>query len=110
MRICISSASFSVLVNGVPKGFFKGSCGLRQGGPLSPYLFIIVADLLGRMVRKATAVGLIQGFSLPSGGPSIPFIQFADDSLFLLKAEVDDLKNFRCILLIMEVATGLKVN
>lgn len=98
-----------MLVNGFPKGFFKGSRGLRQGGPLSPYLFIMVVDFMGRMVAKAEIVGLVRGFHL-RGGMSVSFIQFADDSIFMVKAEIEDLQNLRCLLLIMETATGLKVN
>lgn len=99
-----------MLVNGIPKGFFKGSRGLCQGDPLFPYLFIIVANLLERMAAKANSVGLIEGFELSSEGPTVPFIQFADDSLFCLKAEVEGMKNLKCILLIMEAVTGLKVS
>lgn len=73
MKICISSPTFSVLINGSPKRFFKGNHGLHQGDPLSPYLFIIVVDLLGRMVAKVEKVGLIQGFPF-RGGLSVPFI------------------------------------
>lgn len=43
-------------------------------------------------------------------GLTVPFIQFADDSLFLMKADEEGIKNLKCILLIMEVATSLKVN
>lgn len=110
IKICISSPSFYALVNGVPKGFFRGGRGLRQGDPLSLYLFIIVTDLLGKMMTKANAVGLVQVFCPIDGGPSIPFIQYADETLFMLKAEVDYVENLRYILLIMEAATGLKMN
>lgn len=110
MKICVTSPAFSMLVNESPKGFFKGSRGLRQGDLLSPYLFIMVADLVGRLAAKAVKVGLIEGFEIKEGGLSVSFIQFADDSLFLLKAELEGLRNLRCILLMVETASSLKVN
>ncbi|RVW47273.1 LINE-1 reverse transcriptase-like [Vitis vinifera] len=58
MWSCLSSAKFSVMVNGVPAGFFPSSKGLRQGDPLSPYLFVMgmeVLDvLLGELWRGAS--------------------------------------------------------
>lgn len=81
IRICISSPTFSVLVNGSSKGFFKRSRGLRQGDPLSPYLFILVADLLGRIAVKAESVGVLRSFPL-RGGMAIPFIQFTDNYFY----------------------------
>lgn len=91
------------------KGFFKGCHGLRQGDPLSPYLFIMVVDLLERMIAKVEPVGLVEGFSPDGIGPTILFIQFADD-FFMVKAGLEGVKNLRCMLLIMEVVTGLKMN
>lgn len=76
---------------------------------LSLYLFIIVTELLSRLVRKAEIGGLIEGFVPDEGVPSVPFIQFADDS-FLLKADQENIGNLRCILLIMEAVSRLKVN
>ena len=54
IRGCLSYVSYSFLINGRPRGKFKGFKGLKQGGPLSPFLFTLVADGLSRLMEKAT--------------------------------------------------------
>jgi len=62
IEYCISTASFSVLVNGKPCGFFRSSRGLRQGDPLSPFLFIIVIEALSKLISRTIEAGFLQGF------------------------------------------------
>ena len=49
---CISTVRYSILINGSPSGFFQSSMGLRQGDPLSPYLFVIVMEVFSCLMRK----------------------------------------------------------
>ena len=62
MRGCLSSATFAILVNGNAKGWVKASRGLRQGDPLSPFLFTIMADVLSRLLMRMEERGLLEGF------------------------------------------------
>ena len=72
MWSCLSSAKFSVLVNGVPAGFFPSTKGLRQGDPLSPYLFIMGMEVLDVLIRRAVEGGFLSGCSIRGGsGPSL---------------------------------------
>ncbi|RVW29787.1 hypothetical protein CK203_089330 [Vitis vinifera] len=64
MWSCLSSAKFSMLVNGVPVGFFPSTKGLRQGDPLSPYLFVMGMEVLDVLIRKAVEGGFLSGFNL----------------------------------------------
>lgn len=79
---CVSSACFSILINGSPKGFFTAKRGLRQGDPLSPFLFVIVVKALSRMVTVAADKGLIEGFKVADSSLLISHLLYAD---FFLK-------------------------
>ncbi|RVW94823.1 DEAD-box ATP-dependent RNA helicase 39 [Vitis vinifera] len=54
---CISTVRYSVLINGSPSGFFQSSRGLRQGDPLSPYLFVIAMEVFSCLMRRAISGG-----------------------------------------------------
>lgn len=110
IKVCITTASFSVLVNGSPTGFFHSSRGLRQGDPLSPFLFIIVTEALSRLTKKLEESGLLAGFLVSEGAPPISHLQFADDTLFLCEANHLQLRLLRCTLRCFEAVSGLRIN
>ena len=69
MMECISSVSYSLLINGEPRGLVQPSRGLRQGDPLSPYLFLLCAEGLHSMIRQAEIQGELKGVSICRRGP-----------------------------------------
>jgi len=105
---CISSAKFSVLVNGSPYGFFSSSRGLRQGDPLSPLLFVFVMEALSRMINAAVSGGVLDGFRV--GDASCSHLLFADDTLIFCDASSSKIRSLRVLLLLFEAVSGLKVN
>ena len=113
IEACISSVQFSVLVNGSPEGFFSSSRGIRQGDPLSPLLFLLIMEVLSRMLKKVELEGLIQGFSAGDnarGGLRISHLLFADDTILFCDADLDQLSYVRMVLTCFEGVTGLRVN
>ncbi|KAL5537608.1 hypothetical protein UlMin_044784 [Ulmus minor] len=107
---CISSANFSIMINGKPRGRFGASRGLRQGDPLSPFLFILVADILGRMMDKAVMIGEVKGFKIGREKVEVSHLQFADDTLFLLEPDKGNIKKVNTILKFFSMCLGLKIN
>ena len=95
---CICTASYSILVNKEPKGDIRPSRGIRQGDPLSPYLFLICSEGLNRQIQKAARDDLIRGFSLCRSGPKITHLFFANDTLLFCGAEMGDLQVIQDIL------------
>ena len=77
MRDCLSSSSFAILVNGNAKGWVKASRSLRQGDPLSPFLFL-VADVLSRLMIRAEETGITEGFFVGRDRTRVSLLQFAD--------------------------------
>ena len=107
---CISTVSYSILVNGEPKGEIFPSRGIRQGDLLSPYLFLLCLEGLNRMIQKAARDDIIRGFSLCKNGPKITHLFFADDSLLFFRARKEDLQAIQNIITSYEHAFGQKIN
>ena len=59
IRTCTTTASISILINGAPSKPFQMKRGLRQGDPISPYLFVMMAEVLNKMLSKAASMGLL---------------------------------------------------
>ena len=107
---CITTVSYSILVNGEPKGDIRPSKGLRQGDPLSPYLFLLCSEGLNRMLQQADSNDTTRGFSLCKRGPKISHLFFADDTLLFCKASMADLQAIQVILALYEEASSQKLN
>ena len=107
---CITTAHFSVLVNGSPTGYILPSRGLRQGDPLSPYLFLFCAKRLTTLLRKAETDGIIRGAATSRGGPCISYLLFVDDILLFCCALVEECQQVNSLLNLYEAALGQKIN
>ncbi|RVW54309.1 putative mitochondrial protein [Vitis vinifera] len=110
MRGCLSWVSYAILVNGNAKGWVKASRGLRQGDPLSSFLFTIVADVLSRMMLRAEERSLLEGFKVGRNRTRVPHLQFADDTIFFSNSCAEELQTLKSLLLVFRQISGLKVN
>ncbi|RVW89084.1 LINE-1 retrotransposable element ORF2 protein [Vitis vinifera] len=113
MNWCCSTTTFSILINGSPSGFFRSSRGLRQGDPLSPYLFLFAMEALSQLLSCARNGGFISGFRVGGRGREgllVSHLLFADDTLIFCDAEADQLQYLSWTFMWFEAISGLKVN
>jgi hypothetical protein len=110
IKACVFGGSLSVLVNGSPTNEINIQRGLKQGDPLAPFLFLLVAEGLGGAMNRAVEVGLFKGFAIRNSGLVISHLQYADDTLCIGEASVDNLWALKAVLRGFELASGLKVN
>jgi hypothetical protein len=83
---CVKTVSYSVLINGQPHGKIVPTRGIRQGDPISPYLFILCAEGLSSLIQKAEENKHLSGVPITPGGTTLSHLFFADDSLLFCKA------------------------
>jgi hypothetical protein len=95
IETCISSTSFSVLINGSSFGKFSPYRSLRQGDPLSPFLFILGSEVLSWLLYREEQSGKTRGLKIARNNPSIHHLLFADDLLLFGKASISEATIFK---------------
>ncbi|KAL4348556.1 hypothetical protein GQ457_17G007420 [Hibiscus cannabinus] len=110
IRLCISTPSISVLVNGIPSKMFNIKRGLRQGCPLSPLLFNLVGEALSALFHKAMEAGVLKGVQVGNSNLKISHIQFADDLILFGVAKEEEVLNMKRLLRIFGLCSGLNLN
>lgn len=88
---CVSSVSFSILINGCKTKHFQPSQGLRQGDPLSPYLFILCQEVLSRMIESRFLSGAIKGIKMNLASSAFTHVMYADDIMMFAKANCSEI-------------------
>ena len=107
---CVRTVSYKVKVNHDLTVVILPSRGLRQGCPLSPYLFIICAEGLSVLFQKAAEEGTLEGIQICPNAPRINHMFFADYSLIFMKVNEASARKLQSILSIYEGASGQVIN
>jgi hypothetical protein len=100
----------SVLVNGSPTEEINIKRGLKQGDPLASHLFLLVAEGMGDLMGKAVEIDKFKPFRVGNEGVPVSLLQYADDTLCIREATVENLWTLKAVLRAFKLASGLKVN
>ena len=107
---CISTPSFSILINGSPVGLFTSNRGIHQGDPISPFLFILVIDVLSWLFLQKEAEGSLQGIKIARNCPPISHLMFVDDLVVFSLARHNELTAVQSCLSQFQTWSGLSIN
>eukprot|EP00253_Pinus_taeda_P025694 PITA_25694 len=105
----ITSSFFSILVNGIPSRPFSPSRGIRQGDPLSPFLFVLMAEGLRCHIKQALLSHQLKGLSIHNS-PAIRHQQFVDDNMLFGYPSVQEASRFKSLLNEFSEALGTSIN
>jgi hypothetical protein len=106
----LTSATSSILLNGVPASLFHCKRGVRQGDPLSSLLFVLAADFLQSIINEAMHQQLLHRPIPLQCTNDFPIVQYADDTIIIMQADVQQLVTLKDLLAKFSEASGLRVN
>lgn len=107
---CIKTVSYTFLINGSAQGRVDPHRGIRQGDPLSPYIFILCIEVLSGLCRVAQEEKKLMGIRVVTNNPRINHLLFADDTLFFCRTNSTSVKALLEILSAYELASGQRIN
>lgn len=110
MDCLLLRGSFGVRINDCDSPFFATSRGLRQGDPLSPILFNLVADVFTKILTKAATNNLISGMFPAAQTGGVVSLQYADDTLLFLDNDIHKARNLKWFLSLFEQLSGMRIN
>ncbi|KAL0449771.1 UNVERIFIED_CONTAM: putative mitochondrial protein [Sesamum latifolium] len=106
----VSSVSYSFILSGRQFGNIVPSRGIRQGDPLSPYLFLLYTEALGSLISQAEMIGQLKGICVSRNAPSIFHLLFVDDTILCCEASVEAMECIQSILQVYRKAFGQEIN
>ncbi|TYK02777.1 Transposon TX1 uncharacterized [Cucumis melo var. makuwa] len=98
------------IISPTQSAFIEASRGIRQGDPLSPFLFLLVSEVLGEIINKLHSNGQFEGFLVGKDMIHLPLLQFANDTLLFCKYDVQMLLQLKDAIRLFEWCSGQKVN
>lgn len=110
LMFCVTTVTYSTLINDRPFGCIRPERGIRQGDPISPFLFVLCTEGFIHLMDKAVSRGLIRGIQFSDEGPMVHHMLFADDSLLICRAIEPEAEEMMLILKIYSQASGQLVN
>lgn len=110
MMECITTVSYSILINEDPTNVFHPLRGVRQGDPLSPYLFLPCIEGLHSLLHQVDVASHIREVSICKKGPRLTHLFFVDDSLIFYRASMLECQKVQSLLACYEKASGQLLN
>ena len=110
MMLCVNTVTYNFCLNGSIIGPVALKKGLRQGDPLSPYLFLLCVKSLSNAIDDGSRRGLIHGCQISPTAPTISHLLFADDSFLFFQASTVEANNIKALLVDYERSSGQSVN
>lgn len=107
---CVRTVSYSVLINRVPTDIFNPERGLRQGDPISPFLFLFCAEAFSALLKRAEMQGSIHGVKVARSAPAVSHLFFADDTILFTRATEKEAREIKQLITSYELASGQRIN